>query len=322
VAARRALVTVLEKDPEYSRARLVLADAERALGEAGWLKELETACRSDAKISRNVRAQCAVGSAAQARLEGDRGGALRKAKAASQTTDDPQTLAQIALLLALLGEIDGADELLARAGKAADSTATALKWADLAIRLGRGEKGSSLPVVENPAGPERDLVALRAAYARSGTAGLATVLKALPPGIADIDAEVRTFAKLGKEGPMPKAEALSLEKRAERWNPVASYVLAVFAMRDKDYKLAARRLEKALAWHGDTCEAAALYADAIKRAGKPFQLNKLLLKALHARNAKCPIPPGSLSDRVVGAGPGPAKPERARSWEPFEGSHL
>jgi tetratricopeptide (TPR) repeat protein len=290
VAARRALIAVLEKDPEYSRARLVLADAERALGEAGWTKELDAACRSDAKISRNVRALCAVGSAEQARLEGDRGGALRKAKAASQTTEDPEALAQMALLLALLGEIDGADALLARAAKAADPAAAALKWADLAIRLGRGEKGSTLPLVENPAGPERDLVALRAAYARSGTTGLATALKALPPGIADIDAEVRTLAKLGRDGPMPKGEALALEKRAERWNPVASYVLGIFATRDKDFKLAARRLEKALAWHGDTCLAASLYLDAVKRAGRALQPNKNALKALHARNGKCPLP--------------------------------
>jgi tetratricopeptide (TPR) repeat protein len=290
VAARRSLIAVLEKDAEYSRARLLLADAERALGEAGWTKDLELACKSDAKISHNVRALCAVGSAAQARLDGDRGGALRKAKAASQTTEDPQALAQMALLLALIGEIDGADEILGRAAKAADPAAVALKWADLAIRLGRGEKGSGLPTVETPAGPERDLVALRAAYARSGAAGLAILLKALPPGIQDIDWEVRTFAKLGQDGPMSKAEAQTLEKRAERWNPVASYVLGVFATRDRDFKLATRRLEKALAWHGDTCLAAALYVDAVKRAGRPFQLNKAALRALHGRNAKCPLP--------------------------------
>jgi Tfp pilus assembly protein PilF len=290
VAARRSLVGVLEKDAEYSRARLLLADAERALGEAGWTKDLDTACKSDAKISRNVRALCAVGSAAQSRLEGDRGGALRKTKAAAQTTEDPQALAQMSLIMALLGEIDGADDLLGRAAKTADPAAVALRWADLAIRLGRGEKGPALPKLENPAGPERDFVALRAAYARAGAGELSTLLKTLPPGIADIDWEIRTFAKLAHDGAMPKADALVIEKRAERWNPVASYVLGVFAVRDKDFKLAARRLEKALSWHGDSCAAAAIYADAVKRAGRPFQLNKVALKSLHARNAKCPLP--------------------------------
>ncbi|MBN2573475.1 MAG: hypothetical protein JXP73_02820 [Deltaproteobacteria bacterium] len=290
VAARRALLALLEKNAEYSRARLLLADAERALGEAGWVKDLDLACKSDAKISRNVRALCAVGAAAQGRLEGDRGGALRKARAAAQTTEDPQVLARIALLLALLGEADGADALLGRAAKTADPAAVALRFADLAIRLARGEKGESLPVLERPAGPERDLVALRAAYARSGSAGLAAVLKALPPGIQDIDWEIWTFAKLEHQGPLPKAEAAKLEKRAERWNPIASYVLGVFATRAKEYRVAARRLEKALAWHGDACLAAALYVDAVKRAGKPFQLNKAALRALRARNGKCPLP--------------------------------
>jgi uncharacterized protein HemY len=237
-----------------------------------------------------VRAQCAVGSAAQSRLEGDRGGALRKARAAAQTTEDPEALAQLALLLALMGEVDGADALLGRAAKAADPAALALRWADLAIRLGRGEKGESLPIVENPAGPERDLVALRAAYARGGSVALAATLKALPPGIADIDSEVRTFAKLEREGAMPKTEIAVLEKRAERWNPVASYVLGLFAMHDKSYKLAARRLETALAWHGDACQAALVYLEAVKRAGRPVQANKAALRALHARNAKCPLP--------------------------------
>jgi tetratricopeptide (TPR) repeat protein len=290
VAARRSLLALLEKNAEYSRARLLLAEAERALGESSWTKSLDLACKSDAKISRNVRALCSVGSALQARLEGDRGGALRKAKAASQTTEDPQALAQISLLMALLGEIDAADEVLGRAAKSADPSAPPLRWADLAIRLGRGEKGETLPAFEHPAGPERDLVALRAAFARSGSSGLAAVFKALPPGIADIDPEVRTFAKLEREASLTKADATALEKRAERWNPMASYVLGVFALREKDPKLAARRLEKALAWHGDACAAAALYVDAVGRAGKPAQLNKAQLRALHARNAKCPLP--------------------------------
>ena len=71
---------------------------------------------------------------------------------------------------------------------------------------------------------------------------------------------------------------------------MASYVLGILAIRDKDYKLAARRLEKAMAWHGDTCAAALLYVDAVERAGKTPQLNTAPLRALHARNAKCPLP--------------------------------
>ena len=42
--------------------------------------------------------------------------------------------------------------------------------------------------------------------------------------------ERRVEDRLGRAG---FAEALALEKRAERWNPVASYVLGVFAARDR-----------------------------------------------------------------------------------------
>ena len=89
---------------------------------------------------------------------------------------------------------------------------------------------------------------------------------------------------------MPKGDLAVLVRRAERWNPMASYVLGLYAMREKNYKLAARRLERALAWHGDTCQAALVYLEAVKRAGRPVQVNKAGLRALHARNAKCPLP--------------------------------
>lgn len=97
VVARRTLLAMLGKSPDNSRARLLLADAERALGEAGWIKRLETACASDSKISRAVRAACATESALQARLDGDRAGALRKARAVAQTTEDPALLGHLSL---------------------------------------------------------------------------------------------------------------------------------------------------------------------------------------------------------------------------------
>jgi len=291
VAARRALVTLLEKNQDNSRALLVLADAERALGEPNWVKSLGKACRSDAKISRSIRATCAVESALQSRIEGDRAGALRKAKAVSQASEDAQVLGQASLLLTLLGETDAAEEVLNRGKKAADPANVPLQWADLAIRLSRGETSATSRILEHPAGPERDLVALQAAYVRTGAAGLAVALKVLPPGIQDIDWDVRAYAALGREGGPPKPELVTLEKRVEeKGSPVVSYVLGALAMRDKDYKLAMHRLEKALAWHGDACQAASLYLDAIKRAGRGAQPNKTGLRNLRAHNAKCPLP--------------------------------
>jgi tetratricopeptide (TPR) repeat protein len=290
VAARRALATIVERNPGQSLALLALADAERGLGEPTWSKSVEEACRNDAKISQRVRALCAVEAAMLARLEGDRAGAARKARAVSQTTEDPQVLGQAALVLALLGDIDGAASVLERAGKAADPSGAALGWADLAIRLGRGEQVEPAPRFEHPAGPERDLVALRAAYARTGGPGVAELLKQLPPGIQDIDWDVRAFAALARDGMPPKAEMAALERRADRSAPAISYVLGLLAIRDKDFKTAARRLEKGLAWHGDACRAAGLYLDAVNNVGRGVTLNKAALRNLHARNAKCPVP--------------------------------
>jgi tetratricopeptide (TPR) repeat protein len=290
VAARRALAALLERSQENSRALLSLADAERALGEPTWVKSLEQACKSDAKISRAIRAACAFEMASQARLDGDRAGALRRAKAVSQTSEEPQLLARVSLMLAGLGETDAAEDVLGRARKLAAPANVSLQWADAAIRLNRGEVVETSQVLEHPAGPERDLVALRAAYARQGVEGLAAALKALPPGILDIDWDVRAFSALAREGGPAKPELLTLEKRGEKGSPAISYVLGVLATRGKDFKLAMRRLEKALALHGDTCRAGMLYLDAAKHVGKRAQPNKAALRSIRAHNAKCPLP--------------------------------
>lgn len=290
VVARRTLLATLGKSPDNSRGQLVLAEAERALGEAMWGKRIETACASDSKISRAVRAACATASALQARLDGDRGGALRKAKAIAQTTDDPALLGQLSLLVALLGEIDAADEILQRAGKQADFSMVPLQWAVFAVRLGRNENIASVPLLERPAGPERHMVALRAAYARSGKEGLAAMLKGLPPGIHDIDWDVRAFAVLARDAAPSKAEVSALEKKGERGNPVAAYVLGLFALQEGDFKVAARRFERSLAWHGDGCRAASLYLEAFSHLGRGAVLNKAGLRAVRARNANCPLP--------------------------------
>ena len=290
VVARRALATLLAKDQENSCARLVLAKAERALGEPDWVKNLDLACRGDTKISRVVRSACAMESAFRARLEGDRAGALRKARAVAQGSEDPEILGNASLLVASLGDIDAADEILAHARKLADTSMVSLLWADFGVRLGRGEVVRPSGALEHPAGPERDLAAMRAAYAQNGVAGLVVVLKTLPPGVQDIDADVRAFAALGHEGSPPKPELANLEKRSEKGNPVASYVLGLLAMRDKDYKLAARRLDKALAMHGDACQAGQIHLAAAKRVEYGAAMNRAGLRAIRARNTKCPLP--------------------------------
>lgn len=289
-AARRVGREFLAKNKAASRVQLVVADAERALGEKGWSKRVESACHGDNRVSRAMRAACLLASAQDARLDGERSTATRKARAAGQTSEDARVLADSALLLASLGEIDAADEVLARARKLADEKAVPLAWANLAVRLGRGQGDGAAPPAERPAQPERHLVALRAAYLKGGGAALAAAVKNVPAGPSEIDADLRTFMELGREGGLSPNDRTTLERRAERGSPVAAFVLGILAARESDHKQAARWLEKALAGHGDACRAALLYLSALQAQEQPAPPNRGLLRALHARNAQCPIP--------------------------------
>ena len=290
IAARRVTREFLAKNKAASRVHLVAGDAERALGESGWSKHIELACRGEGRASRALRAACSLAAALDARLDGERSAAVRKARAAGQASDDPRVLADSALVLASLGEIDAADEVLARARKLADDTAVPLAWADLAVRLGRGQVDLRTPSAVRPAQPERHLVALRAVYLKGGGAALAAVIKNVPAGQSEIDADLRTFIELGREGGVARSDRAALERRADRGSPVASFVVGVLAAREDDHKQAARRLEKALAGHGDTCRAALLYLYALQAQDWPSPPNRAALLALHARNAQCPVP--------------------------------
>ena len=81
-----------------------------------------------------------------------------------------------------------------------------------------------------------------------------------------------------------------MERRADRGNPLASFVAGVLAARENDHKLAAKRLEKALSGHGDACRAALLYLQALQAQDKPPQPNRNALRGLHERCAACPLP--------------------------------
>jgi tetratricopeptide (TPR) repeat protein len=289
-AARRVAREFLAKNKTAWRVQLVVAEAERTLGERGWIKHVESACRGDNRGSRAMRAACSLAAAQEARMDGERLTATRKARTAGQSSDDPRVLADSALVLASLGEIDAADEVLARVRKLADGKAVPLAWADLAVRLGRGQTDGAAVPAERPAQPERQLVALRAAYLKGGGAALAAAIKSLPAGASEIDPDLRTFVELGREGSGSPSDRATLERRAEHGSPVASFVLGILAAREGDHKQAAKWLEKALAGHGDACRAALLYLSALQALDRPTAPNRPSLRALRARNAQCPIP--------------------------------
>jgi tetratricopeptide (TPR) repeat protein len=286
-SARRGLKDFLAKNKVAPRVQLAEAEVERALGESTWKKRADLACHGDNRAARGLRAACLLASAQDARMDGERSTASRKARAAAQGSDDPRVLADSALVLALLGEIDAAEEILIRARKLADNTAAHLAWADLAIRLGRNQT-AALPS-SRPFLPEHSLLVLRAAYLKGGGPEMAAAVKDVPAGLTEIDADLLIYMELGTDG-VPRIDRGTLEKRADHGNPVAAFVLGILAAREDDHKRAAKRLEKALAGHGDACRAALLYLSALQAQEPPGEPSRAPLQALRARNAACPIP--------------------------------
>jgi tetratricopeptide (TPR) repeat protein len=289
-AVRRVTRAFLAKNREASRVQLLAGEAERALGEGGWTKHIEPACHDESRTSRAVRAACWLASAQHARLDGERSAAVRKARAAGQASEDFRVLAESALVLASLGEIDAADEGLARARKLADGKAVPLAWAEMAVRLGRGQTDGTERPAEGPVQPEHHLLALRALYLKGGGAAMAATVKNVPAFLSDFDSDLRTYMELGREGGVSRSDRATLERRAERGSPVAAFVLGVLAARENDHKQAAKWLERALAGHGDACRAALLYLSALQAQDRPGQPNRAALLALHARNEQCPVP--------------------------------
>jgi tetratricopeptide (TPR) repeat protein len=289
-SARRVLKEFLGKNKTATRVQLTAAEVERALGESAWKRHVDIACHGDSRAARGLRAACTLAAAQDARLDGERASAIRKAKAAAQGVDDIRILSDAAMVLALLGEIDSADELLERARKVAEPTAPPLAWASLAVRLGRGQVDGPAPPSDHPPLPERALLTLRAEYLKGGGPAMAKVVKNVAAGLPELDSDLRTYMELASEGELSKTDRVNLERRADRGNPVAAFVLGVLAARDNDHKVAVKRLEKAMSGHGDACRAALLYLQAVQAQDKPPQPNRNALRALRERCAACPLP--------------------------------
>jgi tetratricopeptide (TPR) repeat protein len=284
-AAAQSLRAQLARTPDHTRLRLLLGEAERALGESAEDSTLAAACRTETKQSPTIRAGCALAAAAAARLAGDRVTAIKNARAAAaEAPDDARLLASAALTLAVLGEVDAGSEALARAQRLARLQTPALLWADLALRLGRRQPIPAQPALANAAGPERRLVAARLALAHGGTAELGITTRSLPPALVLFDPDLRALAFLGRNGAGPRTERAELERRADHGDPMAAYVLGRLAERSLDARQAVRRLERALAAHGDACDAAARLRGL--RPGDSSSWSRAM-RELRARNSQC-----------------------------------
>jgi tetratricopeptide (TPR) repeat protein len=284
--ASQSLREQIKRTPDHLRARLLLAEAERALGDRSAAEGLEAGCRAESKQSPALRVGCLLAAASQSRLAGEHLQAVRSARAAAaEIPDEPRLLASAAMSMAVLGEIDAADEALKRAKALARETSVPVAWADMAVRLGRHQVVVPSHLLDTAVGPERRLVAARLILAYEGPAGLGKQLKDVPRGLVLIDPDLHALSQIAEDA-AGRGDRTDLEKRADRGDPVASYVLGRLLERHSP-NTAARRLEKALWGHGDACDAAVIYRNLLRQteSGAPPQR---ILRELRSRNAQCP----------------------------------
>jgi hypothetical protein len=234
----------------------------------------------------SLRVGCLLAASSQSRLAGEHQQAVRSARAAAaELPDEPRLLASAAMGLAVLGEIDAADEALKRAKGLARETSVPVAWADMAVKLGRRQVVVPSHLLDTAVGPERRLVAARLILAYEGAAGLGKLLKGVPRGLVLIDPDLHALSQVAEEV-SGRSDRTDLEKRADRGDPVASYVLGRL-LEHHSPNTAARRLEKALWGHGDACEAGVIYRNLLRQteSGAPPQR---VMRELRSRNAQCP----------------------------------
>ncbi len=281
----------LASRPGDLRARLLLGEAGRAASRPVDSTPTRTACREQGGAHAPLRAACALEAAAVGRLEGDRPGAVRSARAAAASgvmgLHAVRGTAQAALILASLGEIDAASEVLAKVRDHVGSSFASRVWAEAAIALGRGEKVSSA-ALSTPPGPEARLVAARMSFAQGGPGALAATLGRLGPAAVDYDPDLKSFSALALEGRLSSRWKADLERRASKGSPVAAYALGRNALAAGDRRTAARRLARALKGHGDACEAARLLLT-IDRRHRPASVasDSRVAAALKGRSSAC-----------------------------------
>jgi tetratricopeptide (TPR) repeat protein len=273
------------------RARLLLSEAGRAAARPVEGAPLRAACREQGAAHPPLRALCALEAASAARLEGDRSGAGKNARAAAVTgvmgLHAARGTASAALLLASLGDIDAASETLDKVIDHVGSSFAPRVWAQAAIALGRGEKVTSAALATPPS-PEARLVAARMAFVQGGPAALASILGRIGTAAVEYDPDLKSYSALALEGRLSGRLKADLEKRAVRGNAVASYVVGRNALQIGDRRTAARRLARALKGHGDVCEAARLL-QSIERRYRPNSVSTdaKVATALKGRSSAC-----------------------------------
>jgi tetratricopeptide (TPR) repeat protein len=271
--------------------RLLLAEARRAVSAPAAADDLARDCREQGRDSPVLRAQCAVEGAVANRLAGDRAAALKAARAAvagARRQVNARAVAQGALALASLGDIDGASDALRRIREETEPAFPPRALAELAVAFSRGEAVTEVAILARPSSPDARLLAARVALARGGPKGLAAHLAGGPREALEQDLDLGFVASLAEEGKLEGNLRKQIALRSDQGSSLASYVLGRHELAAGNKKAAAQWLALALKGHGDSCEAARLLLS-IDARDRPAALRQTarVVRVVRGRNGAC-----------------------------------
>jgi tetratricopeptide (TPR) repeat protein len=274
--ARAELRTVLGRTPDHGRASLLLAELEPASAN-GHGVDFEATCARDEAMSPFVAGACDLLRAEAAWRGHDRQAAITFAESAGRRRPaEPRSLGRAAQLLASLGAVDAASACLDEAVRITNPSLPALRWAKIAVDLGRGQLANppmTLPATSSPWAPA---LLARIALASGGVKALAAALPRLRDGSAEVAALGRLVEAEGGAAPAPASADL---------DPVQAYVQGMQARLAGKLSRAATLLPRALSGHGDACRAAGEYLAVCRELGRIPDAASFA--ALAGENARC-----------------------------------
>jgi Tfp pilus assembly protein PilF len=259
--AKEALLAALKHTPDHGRAQLLLAELETTSSEhpstpVHW----EATCARDESKSPFIASACDLARAERAWASHDWDAAIRFADSVRRRRPvEPRLLGGAAQLLASLGTVDLAASSWEEATRVASPALPALRWAKLAIELGRGQLPDfpqDLPAASSHWAP---LLKARIALASGGIKALTALLPELQSGRADLAA---LALAMEHDTDSPAGSATS------SLDPVQAYVKGMQARLAGKPTLAADLLAKALNGHGDACRAAGEYLALCRELGR------------------------------------------------------
>ena len=290
--AAPALDELLGTSKDLLRARLLRAEAGRSASEPPEPdQELTKACRNDGRDTPVLRSQCAVENAVTSRLAGDRAASLKAARAAvagSRRQVYARGVAQGALALVTLGDVDGAGEALRRIREESTPAFPPRALAEIAVTAARGERVVEPPPSARLSSPDGRLLAARLAFARGGPKEMRAFAGGLSRQALEQDGDLRFLVTLGDEGKLEGDLRKDITRRADKGSSLAAYVLGRHELAAGNRKNAGKWLAQALKGHGDSCEAARLLLSLDAR-DRPSALRKpaRVVQAVRGRNGGC-----------------------------------